>query len=102
MSKVILEIKDDQSIEITTEGELHFQDMVTMFGNATLHLSRGYLEGVPLEHQESMKEQMYDYLNQRFTSVLELFAPEYELRPGLTEEAIMKAENEVLLSKMSE
>lgn len=46
-----------------------------------------------------MKKALYDHYNFSASKVLELFAPEFELRPDLTAEAILKAENEILMEQ---
>lgn len=42
------------------------------------------------------KPDVYDMMNVAFSNVLTQYAPEIELRPSLTEEAILKAENDIL------
>ena len=48
------------------------------------------------EKAEEVKRELYDLVNIGASNVLKKFAPEFELRPDLTAEAIMKAENEIL------
>jgi hypothetical protein len=103
MSKIIIEHKKEtEQIAISMEGELHFQDAILALNNTILFFANEFLATVPEQHKAEAKAQMYDYMNERASALLELFAPEFELRPSLTEEALMKLENEVLLSKMQE
>jgi hypothetical protein len=76
-------------------------DAVLILLNGILHLANRSLMRVPDEMKLETKKQMYDMLNLRFSGVLETFAPEFELRPNLTEAAILKAENEILQDEMS-
>jgi hypothetical protein len=50
------------------------------------------------DKQAEAKGALYDAFNVMASKTLEKFAPEYELRPGLTAAAIMKAENEIIMS----
>lgn len=102
MPKITIEIMEDtQEFKIGHEGELYFEQMVITFGNSILYYANAFLESVPAEKQPEVKGQMYDMLNEKFSALLELFAPEMELRPDLTAEALLKAENEVIEDKLS-
>jgi hypothetical protein len=91
-------------IEVNTKGELHLEttkdysinEFTLLLLNTVLLSARDAIAGAPKGQEEVYKRNVYDMLNLRFTGVLETLAPEYELRPGLTEEAIMKAENEMM------
>lgn len=45
---------------------------------------------------------MFDLMNQAFSRTLEFFAPEYELHPDLTAQAILEKENELIERKFNE
>ena len=45
---------------------------------------------------EKFRKYLFDELNHSFSKCLENAFPDYELRPELTEEAILRAENEIL------
>lgn len=104
MSKkvITIEILSPEEISVSVDSPLEFEEALISVGNVYLHFLRSFLNTAPAEHQETAKQQMYDFANNNFSSLLELFAPEFELRPGLTEEALMRFENEALLSKMSQ
>lgn len=48
------------------------------------------------EDTEKFRKYLFDELNHSFSKCLENAFPDYELRPELTEEAILRAENEIL------
>lgn len=96
--KIIIEIQGDD-IKIDARGEFKYQETITILGNTILNFANQFVEAVPKEHQEKSRELIYDSLNEHFSGILETFAPEIELRPDLTVEAIAKAEDEIL-SKM--
>lgn len=45
------------------------------------------------------QEELYDMYNQSASAFLETFAPDLELRPDLTAEAILEKENELIIQK---
>ena len=47
-----------------------------------------------------LKEYIYDRFNLEASHVLEVFAPEIEMRPSLTTDAIIKAENDLLQAEI--
>ena len=48
------------------------------------------------EHQEQCKEEIYDLFNAAASNTLSFFAPEIEMRPHLTSQAILEAENNII------
>lgn len=99
--KISIELIGDD-LRIESEGEFRFQETATILGNTTLHFMNEFLNAVPQEHREKTQELIFQHMNENFSRVLELFAPELELRPDLTTDAILKAENELLMSEMSD
>lgn len=57
---------------------------------------------LPEEEQTNFNEELFDILNMSFSSALDRMFPEIVLRPDLTEEAIMRAENEILEEKLNQ
>lgn len=98
--KITLEF-DGDDLKIEEEGIFYFRDLVTVLSNYLLHVMNKFQENAPEEHKEVTKQLIYDTMNEHFTVILEKFAPEFELRPDLTVDAIAKAEHEIL-SKMSD
>lgn len=47
-----------------------------------------------------LKETMYDTLNVAFSNALTMFAPDIEARPDITEDAIIRARNDILKEEM--
>jgi len=101
MPKIEMRLSEGK-VHIEHQGDLHFEDAMNMLTTAMLFYMNQFTKNVPRDQQEAVIQTVYDFANDRFTQVLELYAPELELRPHLTTEAIMKAENEILLSQMSQ
>ena len=94
-------------VDPTTTLDVMFQELHTL----SLHLLNAYtiaanggpLPENPTEEQLkkfiSIKSQLYDDYNLAVSSVLEHYAPEFELRPDITADAIAKAEKEIVNEK---
>jgi hypothetical protein len=86
-------------ISLTNDGAFLASDNITasefvnMTMNAQLNLFKALVE------QGAPKAELYDLFNEAASAFLSVFAPEIELRPDLTEEAILEAENQLLAKK---
>lgn len=60
------------------------------------------IKDAPEEHKQAAKEELYDAYNQAASAFLEALAPDLELRPDLTAEAILEMENQLLEQKAEE
>lgn len=89
-------------ISITQDGmmlsseELHVADYVNITLFAQLNMFNDILRRTDEEERERTRGELYDMYNLAASAFLKAFAPELELRPELTEEAILRAENEIL------
>lgn len=89
-------------ISITQDGmilaseELHVADYINITLAAQLNMFKDILNNVKEEDRERTRDELYDMYNLAASAFLKAFAPELELRPDLTEEAILRAENEIL------
>lgn len=89
-------------ISITQDGmilsseQLHVADYINITLAAQLNMFNDILRRADEEEREHTRGELYDMYNLAASAFLKAFAPELELRPGLTEEAIMRAENEIL------
>lgn len=63
---------------------------------AQMQLFQSILSQAPEDEQLKLKGELYDMYNLAASAFLEAFDPDSELRPDLTAEAILKAENEIL------
>ena len=89
-------------ISMTEDGYVLCSDNITAveYINITLSVQMQMFQQImkeaPTEHADEIKAELYDVYNQAASEFLAAFAPEIELRPDLTAEAILKAENEIL------
>ena len=89
----------DTAFQLLHTLSLHVLNAYTIAANG------GQLPEKPTEEQlkkfTAIKSQMYDMYNLAVSSVLEHYAPEFELRPDVTADAIAKAEKEIVKEKYS-
>ena len=90
-------------ISLTEDGRMMSSEDLTAvdFVNITLSTQMQIFKSIvnqanDAEEAEAIVEDLYDLYNQAASAFLTAFAPEIELRPDLTAEAILKAENEIL------
>lgn len=92
-------------ISITQDGmmlaseELHVADYINITLTAQLNMFNDIVHKTKEEDKENVRGELYDMYNLAASAFLKAFAPELELRPDLTEEAILRAENEILKEK---
>lgn len=90
-------------ISLTEDGRMMSSEELTAvdFVNITLSTQMQIFKSIvnqakDAEEAEAIVEDLYDMYNQAASAFLTAFAPDLELRPDLTAEAILKAENEIL------
>jgi hypothetical protein len=54
------------------------------------------VNAAPEDSKQNTKEELYDMYNAAASNTLFIFAPDIEMRPHLTSEAILKAEDEII------
>lgn len=92
-------------ISITQDGmmlaseELHVADYINITLAAQLNMFNDIVHKTKEEDKENVRGELYDMYNLAASAFLKAFAPDLELRPDLTEEAILRAENEILKEK---
>lgn len=107
-----MDAKMQAIIKIAADGVwitpgMYFPEFMQLMASTELQMMRGLYESIQAdkdatdEQKEQFKHDLYDAYNQAASSVLALFAPELELRPDLTAEAILRAENEILDEKIA-
>lgn len=99
---------NDESANLLVTPNTSFSDAIQMLSTLTLHVLNSYtiaanggqLPEKPGKEQlnkfMAIKEQIYQAYNEAASAVLEMYAPEFELRPDITTEAIQRAEEEII------
>lgn len=90
MSKMICITEDGAFL---ASDNISAQDYLNITLSAQLNLFNNLVK------QGAPKAALYDLYNEAASAFLATFAPDITLRPDLTEEAILKAENELIADK---
>jgi len=110
--------EENKKISFKLSGEVTVEDLILMCNTVILGAMKQTVENYskvlqasvigPVQDQaltgklRELKEMLYDFYNVNASVLLSNFAPELELRPDLTEQAILKAENELIEQKYEE
>ena len=80
-----------------TKGSWTINEMFQVMFTVILGFMNQFLAMAHPDDQAKIRSLLYDNLNLAASRTLEAFAPEYELRPNLTAQAILEAENAIIM-----
>ena len=95
-NQIIITIAEDGKITSRMQHPMDIRDIIAVLATATLGFMRTLVGQVPPEAKQGVTESLYDMYNAAASHVLEEFAPEIEMRPNLTADAILRAEDKIL------
>lgn len=101
MSKIdkqlVISILSNGKVQVESRaGHFDFDTLIQTTNSILLNAMNQIVDNVPNQHKEDAKGELYDVYNRVASRTLEMFAPEYELRPTLTQQAILEAENRIM------
>lgn len=105
--KIILELDEaTNQVSIKNEGKVRIEDALGITLTAQLAIMRDVLErskanGATKEELQTIKEDLYDKFNAGASNILYLFAPDEELHPDLTVEAMKAAEDKYMYNQLN-
>ena len=104
--KITVELTDTLEVKTSTDTNIQYKTMINMLMTAALStmnavMSQAKKDHLPYKKKQELKEYLFDEFNVAASTLLATFAPDIELRPDITEEAILKAELEIANDKMS-
>lgn len=94
--------REKKELKLFFSDPVPYEEFVEVAYNAILTVSHNLLKDVEEEHVTEVKGKMYDLINIGASNILNAFAPELELRPNLTTEAILRAEDEIIREHSAE
>lgn len=94
-NQIYFNVKDGK-VRISYKEAVPFAEFLQIISTGILAAMNAVVEMVPEELKAQTKEDLYDMYNAAASTTLNYFAPEIEMRPHLTTQAILKAENEIL------
>ena len=100
-NQIYFNVKDNQ-VTVKSRGPISLEEMVQVTMTGLLGAMRACLKAAKNEEeQEQLKGYIYDRFNLAVSRTLELFAPDLELRPNITVDAIKKAEDDLMKEEMA-
>ena len=92
---VHIQVQDDK-VSISYNHSITLPDFITLMSTAILSAMQQTVASVPEAEREHAKEEIYDMYNAAASNTLHYFAPEIDMRPHLTTQAILEAENAII------
>jgi hypothetical protein len=93
--KIVVKASDGQ-LTMHTEGKVEIAALTSALTTILLKSYNQILGTTPKRQRKDYKMLLFDLLNQSFSGTLRLFAPEIMMRPDLTEDAIRRAEDQII------
>lgn len=105
--KLEIELTEDNKIKTQIDTPMAIDDLMPILFTVQLSYMRQFMkqvessEDLSSEQIQSLKEDLYDKYNAGASNVLYLFAPDEELRPDLTVEAMKEAEDKYMYNQLN-
>lgn len=97
-NKLTFTIKDNQ-IKVEYDHPMNIQEYLQVISTGVLVSLNAVVQAIPETNPEARaqaKEDLYDMYNAAASNTLHYFAPEIDMRPHLTAQAILEAENAII------
>lgn len=98
--KITITNKNNQ-ITTTSDEPIRIDDLMTILFTVQLQAMNQVKNSTPEEHRQQVLEDLYDKYNAGASNLLYLFAPDEELHPDLTVEAMKEAEDRYMYNHMN-
>lgn len=86
----------NDKVRVTFKRGVPIPDFLQVIFTGTLNAMQQIVNTTPEDDRERVKGEIYDMFNAGASRTLEYFAPELELRPDLTTQAILEAEDRIM------
>lgn len=92
-NQIHFNIKDGK-VKVSFQHELDFPTFLQVIQTGILSAMNILVERA--NNKEKAREELFNLYNVTASNTLHYFAPDIDMRPDLTEDAILRAENEIL------
>lgn len=100
MKSITITLTDNETIQTEASEPLSFEDMLDLTLSATLGVMNTIKQQAQdTKEQEQLEEYLFAMFNDAASALLAQFAPDLDLRPDITAEAIMELEDQQLQNK---
>lgn len=95
-SRIIITTTEDGQLDIALADVTSFPQFVQELFTGLLAMMTQTANRANADNREEAVQEIYDMVNNAASNVLSLFAPEIDMRPTITTEALLRAENEIM------
>jgi hypothetical protein len=95
-NQIYFNIKDNKVKISYKHKALTIADFIQVVSTGILMAMKGIVDSAPDQMKQQVTEDLYDMYNAAASNTLQYFAPEIEMRPHLTTQAILKAEDTLI------
>lgn len=95
-SRIIITTTEDGQLDIALSGIPDFPTFAQHLFTGLLAMMDQTRNRAPAEHIREATEELYDMVNNAASNTLSMFAPEIDMRPTVTTEALLRMENQVM------
>lgn len=95
-NQIYFNLDDKNGVKVSFKQSVPFTEFLQIVSTGVLAAMNAVVASTPDAQKQIVKEDLYDMLNTSASNVLSFFAPEIEMRPHLTTQAILEAENNLI------
>jgi len=100
MKQLIITLTDDNELKVQASHPLNPQELTDLTLSTILAMFNQATSDAPEPQKQEVKEYLFNMFNYAASALLAQFAPDIELRPDITEEAILRHELEIANDKL--
>lgn len=94
-NQIYFNVKDDK-VKLSYKNPMTITDFITVVSTGILSVLQSVVQAAPEADRQAIQEDLYDIYNAAASNTLHYFAPEIDMRPHLTAQAILDAENQLI------
>lgn len=93
-SRIIITTTEDGQLDIALSGIKDFPQFTQQLFTGLLAMMKNVVDRSP--DKDLATQEIYDMINNAASNTLSMFAPEIDMRPTVTTEALLRMENQVM------
>lgn len=95
-NRIIIKLLDDGTMRLQSDNPILLDDFISATMSAQLAMMNRCVDEAPDDIKPGVQSSIYDMYNAAASHTLTKFAPNLELHPNLTTQAILEAENKII------
>jgi hypothetical protein len=95
-NQIYFNVDKNRKVKVSFKNPVPFTDFLQIISTGILTAMFSIVNSAPEDQRPQVKEELYDMYNAAASNLLSFFAPEIEMRPHLTTQAILEAENAII------